>query len=72
MSSSYVADENVSGLLQSARRKVRCLFNRLHGCFALCSGCSGGGREVVDGEMGPDWRSLAEGSDITRRRGPVV
>lgn len=53
---------------------VRCLFNRLHGCSALCSGHSGGREEegVVDGETGPDWPSLAEGRDITRRRGPVV
>lgn len=51
---------------------VCCLFNRLHGRFALSSGHSGGGREVVDGKMGPDWLGLAEGSDITWRRGPVV
>lgn len=31
-----------------------------------------GGREVVDGMMGPDWLGLTEGSDITQRRGPVV
>lgn len=51
---------------------VRCLFNRPYGCSALCSGHSGGGREVVVGKTGPGWLGLAERSDITWRRSPVV
>lgn len=72
MSSSCIADENVSFVTTCMPETVHCIFNRLHGCSTLCSGHSGGGREVVDGMMVPDWLGLTEGSDITWRRGPVV
>lgn len=65
-------DDNSYIFTNCVPKNVRCLFNWLHGCFALCSGRSGEGREVVDGKMGPDWLGLAKGGDITWRRGPVV
>lgn len=59
------------------RRKSRAV--SLTGCTGALPCAAGfggggrkGGREVVDGKKGPDWLGLAEGSDVTWRRGPVV